>query len=200
MRKKNVKKRKITYTNGDGVEHTFEDAIEIELGSGSLEDLLEEAFTLNEDDDVIKIKADEIRRYVTETSKSKNVLKRRYEIGKLLQFVDNLKLKGDDSRKEAFGRLFADLNVDNERNPSLAKMVRYPEHMYVLSKFAEEIVFYPGMNWSRWFDILEYKAIVVNRNVLYKIVKECCIKNWPAKILRKELQSLNKIIKKRGHE
>ncbi len=195
MGRKKVKKRKRKYIDGDGKEYTFDDALEITLGSGSLENLLEEALDLDEDDEVIKRRAVEIKDYIKKTSRAKNVLRRWYNLGKILQFVDDLNLRDESSRNEAFRRLFHDLMVDKGRTPSLEKVSRYPEHMYMLAKIPEKIVFYSGMTWSRWFDILEYKAIVKDKQAIYRIVRDCCINNWTAKELRSQLQKLNRKIK-----
>ena len=109
-------------------------------------------------------------------------------------------MRDDASKKEAFQRLFEDLEVDPERNPSVAKAARYPEHMYRLAKIPEKLVFYKGMTWSRWFDILEYRSICDNHRILEDIVKACCDNNQDAKTLRKELQELNKKIKGANEE
>lgn len=187
--------RKTRFVNGEGNAYELEDAVEIDLRKGPLEELLEDALTAHEDDRVIKDKAKEIKRYLKKASNSTNVLKKWYELGKILQFIDDLKLKDEDSKREAFQRLFADLNVDAERNPSPSKIIRYPGHMYMLAKIPEEIVFYEGMTWARWFDILEYKSIFSDTEILKGVVEKCCKNNWDAKTLRTELQLLNKRLK-----
>lgn len=188
------RKRRRKYVDGDGVEYEF-DPIEIDLRKGTLESLLEDALGADEDDRIIKEKSKIVSKYISRTTRSKDTLKRWYELGKLLQFVDNLNLRDDSSKREAFQRLFKDLEVDSVRNPSVAKIARYPEHMYRLAKLPRELVFYKGMTWSRWFDILEYKSIYQNHKVLGSIVRSCCNNNWSAKVLRAELQKQNKEIK-----
>lgn len=188
------RKRTGKYIDGDGVEYEFE-PIEIDLRKGSLESLLEDALGADEDDRTIREKSKIIRKYISKTAGNKDTLKRWYELGKLLQFVDDLNLRDDSSKREAFQRLFEDLEVDSIRNPSVAKIARYPEHMYRLAKLPKELVFYKGMTWSRWFDILEYKSICQNPMVLERIVRSCCKNNWSANVLRAELQKQNKEIK-----
>ncbi len=200
MARKKVKKRKIKYVDGDGVEHILDNAIEITLGGGtSIEDLVEEALNIDEDDEVIKQKAKEIETFLKKNA-DKNALKKWYDLGQILQFVNELNLNDEASKKEAFRRLFLDLNVDTIRNPALEKIVRYPYHMYILSRIPQEMVFRKGMTWSKWFDILEYKAIVNNSNILNTLVKECCEKNWSSSVLRKKLQALNKKLKSKNFE
>lgn len=195
-----MSKRKIkrVYIDGDGKKHNLE-LIEVDLRKGSLEDLVETALTAEEDDRIIKKKSVEVKNFIRKTSGSKNALKRWYELGKILQFVDNLKLKGEKSKREAFQRLFKDLRVDPKRNPSVEKITRYPRHMYNLSKIPKKLVFHKGMTWSRWFDILEYKTIWGNHEILMKLVKRCCDNNWDEKRLRKELQTLNRTLKEGKH-
>lgn len=182
--------------DGEGNVYELEDAIEIDLRKGPLEELLEIALSADCDDRIIKNKAGKIKQYLKKTSGSTNLLERWYELGKLLHFIDDLKLKDERSKREALQRLFADLKVDTERNPSLKKIVRYPKHMYTLAKIPRKLVFTTGMTWSRWFDILEYKSVSSNPEILKEVVKKCCKGNWDTKTLRRELQLLNKRLKR----
>jgi hypothetical protein len=188
------RKMKRVYIDGDGVEHNLE-LIEVKMGKDSLENLVEAALTAEEDDMKIKVKSVEVRKIIERTSGRKDTLKRWYELGRVLQFVDDLKLEGENSRREAFRRLFKDLQVDTRRHPSVEKVTRYPEHMYNLSKIPEKLVFHKGMTWSRWFDILEYKAVWRKPEPREKRVKEWCGKGWDGRRLRRELQILNKRLK-----
>ena len=183
------------YINGNGTVYRG-DFLEVKLNAGSLEELLEETLQADEDDEIIKKEAKKIKEFIESTSGEKNRLKNWYNLGKILQFVDKLKLNSESARKEAFARLKKDLRVDTKRNPSLEKLTRYFEHMYILAKIPVKLVFHEGMTWSRWFDILEYKAIVRNKKILYSVVKRCCGNNWSAKELRRQLQVLNKKIKR----
>lgn len=194
MPKIGKRRRKVKYIDGEGKEYDL-DAITIDLGKGSLEDLLGTALDADEDDRVIKRKAVEIGNFIHRTSGSRATLKKRYEMGKILQFVDDLNLKDEDSKREAFLRLFVDLRVDIKRNPSVEKVARYPHHMYTLSKIPEELVFYKGMTWARWFDILEYKSVWTNYEILKEVVKKCCDNNWNEGRLREELQTINRALK-----
>lgn len=182
--------------DGEGNVYELEDAIEIDLRKGPLEELLETALSADYDDRIIKNKAGKIKQYLKKTSGSTDLLERWYELGKLLHFIDDLKLKDERSKREALQRLFADLKVDTERNPSLKKIVRYPKHMYTLAKIPRKLVFTNGMTWSRWFDILEYKSVSSNPEILKEVVKKCCKGNWDTKALRRELQLLNKRLKR----
>lgn len=198
-RRERKRKYQGEYIDGDGKVYTG-DFLEVNLKGGSLEDLLEEVLLADEDDKIIKKEARKIKDFMETTSKEKNTLKRWYHLGKILQFVDRLKLKGETARKEAFKRLKKDLQVDTTRNPSLEKLTRYFEHMYILAKIPAKLVFHEGMTWSRWFDILEYKAIVKDEKNLFHIVENCCKNNWTADELRKQLQLLNKMIKGKVNE
>lgn len=193
---KRERKRKYRgeYINGNGTVYRG-DFLEASLKGGRLEDILEETLQADEDDKIIKKEAKKIKEFIDTTSGEKNRLERWYHLGKILQFTDRLELKGVSARKEAFRRLKKDLRVDTKRNPSLEKLTRYFEHMYILAKIPVKLVFYEGMTWSRWFDILEYKTIVKDKKILRQTVEKCCKNNWTADELRKELQSLNKMIK-----
>jgi len=192
------RKMKRVYIDGQGKKHNLE-LIEIDFRKGSLEDLVETALTAEEDDSIIKKMSIEVKNFIHKTAGSKDTLKRWYELGKILQFVDKLQLRDEKSRREAFKRLFKDLQVDPKRNPSVERITRYPEHMYTLSKIPSKLVFHKGMTWSRWFDILEYKTVWRNREILKKLVKRCCNNNWDEKRLRKELQTLNRTLKGEYH-
>lgn len=187
------------YINGNGTVYRG-DFLEVKLNGGSLEELLEETLQADEDDEIIKKEAKKIKEFIDSTSGEKNRLKSWYHLGKILQFVDKLKLNSESARKEAFARLKKDLRVDTGRNPSVEKLTRYFEHMYILARLPMKLVFHEGMTWSRWFDILEYKAIVKKRKILCEVVEKCCKNNWTADKLRKELQSLNKKAKGRVNE
>jgi len=187
------------YINGNGTVYRG-DFLEVKLNGGSLEELLEETLKADEDDEIIKKEAKKIKEFIESTSGEKNRLKNWYNLGKILQFVDKLKLNSESARKEAFVRLKKDFRVDTKRNPSLEKLTRYFEHMYILAKIPVNLVFHEGMTWSRWFDILEYKAIVKDKKILCETVEKCCKNNWTADELRKQLQSLNKMIKGKVNE
>jgi len=198
-KRRKVRKHKGKYVDGNG--QVYEgDFLEVNLKEGNLEDLLNDALQAEEDDNIIGIEAAKIREYLKSAEREKDTLKKWYELGKMLQFVDRLNLNSETAKREAFTRLFKDLHVDAGRNPSLEKLERYPQHMYDLSKLPKDLVFYKGMSWSRWFDILEYKGIVNDKKILFEIVQKCCDNNWSASNLRKTLQSLNKKIKGRISE
>lgn len=190
------RKMKRVYVDGEGKEHELE-LIEVDLGKGSLEDLVEVALTVEEDDTIIMEKAGVVKNFIRKTAGRKDTLKRWFELGKILQFVDSLHFKDEKSRREAFRRLFKDLRVDPKRHPSEGEIARYPEHMYDLSKIPRRLVFHKEMTWSRWFDILEYKAVWRDQEMLKSLVERCCDGNWNKKRLRKELQTLNRKLKGR---
>lgn len=188
------RKRKRIFVDGNGVKYEIEGP-EIILGKGSLEDLLVDALGAEEDDSIIKENAEELRILFKQNTEKQNTLRRWYEVGKVLQFVDELNLKDDVSRREAFQRLFDDLAVDINRNPSLSKLTRYPDHMYRLARFPIDLVFYPDMTWSKWFDILEYRRICDRQDILESIIQRCCHEKWNVKTLRSELQKQNRALR-----
>jgi|GEM_PF-2219260 len=200
VKKSKVRKLSRKYVDGDKHEHDLSGAIEIDLTKGSLEELVGQMLDAHYDDSIIKEKSKVIRRFLKTEASGMSALEVRWHVGRILQFVDKLNLKGNDARREAFQRLFDDLKVDPKRNPSAAKLTRYPTHMYTLAKIPKELVFTKGMTWSRWFDILEYKHIVRNLRILRKLVRECCTHDWPEAELRKRVQLLNKKLKSSKHD
>lgn len=183
------------YVDGDGNEH-YLDVIEVDLRNGSLEDLVESALTAEEDDKIIGDKAVEIEEYL-KSAIYMNTLERWYYLGKKLQFIDTLELRDETSKNQAFKRIFSDLQVDLKKNPSFKTITRYPLHMYNLSKIPKNLVFYKGMTWSRWFDILEYKRIREDLALVKKTVIKCCGLNLNSKELRQELKRLNQDLKRK---
>ncbi len=192
------RKRKLKYKDGDGKEYIIEGSV-VDLSQGPLEELIGEALDAEDDDKVIKERGKEIKEYIKNHEKSQNKLRSWYELGKKLQFVDKLHLNTEEDRNEAFRRLFQDLK-SSIWDTSDSKIIRYPQHMYTLSKLPEKIVFYEGMTWSRWFDILEYKTITNNMELLEDIIKKCTIENWSEDDLRNNLQRINKELDKNVKE
>jgi len=189
------RKRKITYIDADGKEIVMEDAIVLDLSKGSLEDLIETAIDAEIDDETIRKKANEIKIFLKEFPSDKGALEKWYQLGKILSFVDKLKIMDDDAKREAFRRIFDDLKADPDRDPAVDRIVRYPLHMYNLAKLPKSIVFIKNMTWSKWFDILEYNAVYQDRKLLGQFVRQCSAHNWNAGEIRKKVQILNRQLK-----
>lgn len=186
------RKRKIVYKDGEGKEYKIEGSV-LDLSQGSLEELIGDALAADQDDKILKEKSKEIKEFIENSSNIPNKLERWYELGKKLQFVDTLNLNSEEDRKQALERLFKDLKASSPIwRASDSKAIRYPQHMYTLSKLPREIVFYAGMTWARWFDILEYKVIINNTEILRNIVERCTVENWNEEKLRHHLQKINK--------
>jgi len=191
------RKRKFTYKDGDGNKYKIEASM-IDLSKGSLEELIGDALDAEEDDRVIKEKSKEIKKFINKNIDKKDKLDLWYSVGKKLQFVDNLSLNQEEDIKEAFKRLFEDLETTSAWNTKDSKAIRYPQHMYTLYKIIpKKIVFHKGMTWSKWFDILEYKNVVRNKKVLKELIHKCTKENWTAEKLRNKLQNLNKKLAKK---
>ena len=188
------RKRKMTYTDGEGKVYKIE-GLSLDLSKGNLEELIGAALDAEDDDKVIKEKAKEIKAFIKNNINSADKLKSWFEVGKKLQFVDKLHLNTEEDKREAFNRLFKDLK-SSPWDTADSKAIRYPQHMYTLSKLPQEIVFHEGMTWSRWFDILEYKSIVNDTKILKNIIKRCTSENWSEDQLRDNLQRINKKLTK----
>lgn len=187
------RKKKMIYKGRDGKEYPIEGSI-VDLSKGSFEELIGEALDAETDDKAIKEKSKEIKDFINNVYvRKKDRLESWYNLGKKLQFVDTLHLKTEEDKNEAFVRLFKDLKSSPVwKNVSTSKVIRYPQHMYMLSKLPREVVFHKGMTWARWFDILEYRSIVNNIEMLKTIVYKCTTENWNEDKLRSSLQHVNK--------
>ena len=193
------RKKKMVYKGRDGKDYKIEGTV-VDLSKGSLEDLIGEALDAETDDRIIKKKSKEIKSFINAHINDKNRLKCWYELGKELQFVDSLHLNKEEDRNDAFKRLFKDLKSSSAWNTSDAKAIRYPQHMYTLFKLPKKLVFHKGMTWARWFDILEYKSIANNMEILKTIVYKCTSKNWSEEELRGNLQTINRELSKKNEE
>jgi len=113
-----------------------------------------------------------------------------YEIGKILQFVDEKKfvdVKGLIWERMA-GNLRPDLFSGKKTPPKKAKA--YPEIMYLLAKQKKEYI--SNITWSHWFEILQYHKIYNNTQVLRSLLQECEKKQLSSEKLRKRVQEENK--------
>jgi hypothetical protein len=184
-----VRRRKIVYVDGAGKKHTL-DAIKIDVSAGVNDKVVDEYLDASHDDTIIRSKAPEIRNYLQETEKM-NKLDRYYELGHILQFIDEISTD-DEDRKQTLKRLFQDFKT--RRTFAKDRLDRYPERAYMLAKLPQELVFLPGLTWSHWFDILEYPLIFKNRLVLEKLARRCSEEKWASGKtgrLRTELQKTN---------
>jgi len=187
-----VRRRKIEYVDGSGRKHIL-DAIRIDVSSGVNEHVVDEYLDASQDDKIIRSKAPDIRNYLEQTEGT-NKLERYYELGRRLQFIDEISSNHED-RKQTLKRLFQDLKI----RKTLAKdrLDRYPERAYMLAKLPRELVFLPGLTWSHWFDILEYPHIFENHSVLDNIARKCSDEKWASGKtgkLRGELQKTNAML------
>jgi hypothetical protein len=184
-----VRRRKIVYVDGAGKKHTL-DAIKIDVSAGVNDKVVDEYLDASHDDTIIRSKAPEIRNYLQETEKM-NKLDRYYELGHILQFIDEISTD-DEDRKQTLKRLFQDFKT--RRTFAKDRLDRYPERAYMLAKLPQELVFLPGLTWSHWFDILEYPLIFKNRLALEKLARRCSEEKWASGKtgrLRTELQKTN---------
>ena len=184
-----VRRRKIQYVDGAGRKHIL-DAIKIDVSSGVDDQVVEEYLDASQDDEVIRSKAPNIRRYLQQTQEM-NRLERYYELGRLLQFIDDISSTVED-RKQTLKRLFEDLKI--RKTVAKDRLDRYPERAYMLAKLPTELVFLPRLTWSHWFDMLEYPRIFENRSILESIARRCSEERWASGKsgkLRDELQRIN---------
>jgi hypothetical protein len=185
-----VRRREIVYVDGAGKKHKLQ-AIRLDVSLGLDDQTVEEYLDASQDDKIIRSRGEEIGRYLEKTEKT-DKLERYYELGRMLQFIDEIS-SNDEDRKDALERLFKDLKI--RKTVAKDRLSRYPERAYMLAKLSRELVFLPGLTWSHWFDILEYPRIFENRTVLEYLVKKCSKEGWASGKtgkLRDELQRTNR--------
>jgi hypothetical protein len=113
-----------------------------------------------------------------------------YEVGKILQFVDEKGLT--DRRYRVWRRMAFDLHPDlfSGKRKSEKESTRYPETMYLLGKQKQRNV--GRATWDQWYEILKFRKINEGKreDVLMRILNECKSKNLGGIILRTRIKEL----------
>lgn len=113
-----------------------------------------------------------------------------YEIGKILQFVDEKKfvdVKGLIWERMA-DNLRPELFTGSKKPPK--KSQTYPERMYLLAKQNRKDI--ERVTWSHWFEILQYQKIYKNQKVVAQLLGECEEKRLSSGELRKRIKEVKK--------
>lgn len=113
-----------------------------------------------------------------------------YEVGKALQFVDE---KGIADRKGLIWRRMAyDLRPDlfGGKKVNAEESKRYPETMYHLGKQRKEDI--KRANFDQWYEILKFKGIYQDKNLLERILIVCEKEGLSGIRLRQRIKELRK--------
>jgi hypothetical protein len=113
-----------------------------------------------------------------------------YEVGKILQFVDEKGLA--DRRYRIWRRMAFDLRPDlfSGKKKNEKESTRYPDTMYLLGKQKQKNV--GRATWDQWYEILKFRKINEGKreDVLMRILDECKSKNLGGIILRTRIKEL----------
>ena len=170
-RRKGILRRETINVDGKEIEVDTFDARVI-LGSGKELESIDELLRQEEAEKAIQDALNKI-----ETIAGKYVTKERslwyyYEVGKVLQFVDNQDFT-DRSRGLIWQRMAYDLRPDlfgGERK-NAQESRRYPETMYHLGKQLKTNV--DKAKFEQWYEILKFKDIYKDNDLLKQILAVC---------------------------
>lgn len=186
-----IRKKKIKI-NGKEIEV---DAFDTSLipGSGTEEEEIECLLREEEIEKKIKSVVEKIKK-ISERhpNKYKNTLYY-YEVGHVLQFVD--KKQFTNERGKIWQRLAYDREPElfggKKENPNEAK--RHPEFMYLLGKVNKKYL--SKANWDQWYEILKFKDIYKDENLLIQVLSECANNNLSGIPLRNKIKQLRESTK-----
>jgi hypothetical protein len=123
-------------------------------------------------------------------SKKKN-LRYYFEVGKMLQFVDE---EGyTDRRSPIWQRMAHDFNPElfGGEKKVRTESKRHPEFMYLLGKVPEDLL--EELSWDQWYEVIKFKQIYENKKLLRKIIDDCKKENLNGIPLRNRIKELRKI-------
>ncbi len=182
-----VRKQKIVIDGREVEVDVFE--TEVVPGSGQEESAIDSLLREDEIEKEVREAVKQIDAVAAEYGQKEKDVWYYYRIGEILQFVDS---KGfEKERPRIWHRIAADRRplvfFGKEKVPK--KIDRYPEYMYRLSKQDKEIV--GKLNWSHWFEILQYPTVFDNREGLKQLISDCVTNNLSRDELRKMVLQLN---------
>lgn len=188
-----IRKKKIKI---DGKEIEI-DAFDTSLtpGNGTEEEAIELLLKEEEIEKEVKKVIDKIKKISEKYPKKyKNILYY-YEVGQALQFIDKMNLKNE--RGKIWQRLAHDLEPElfdgKKKNVNEAK--RHPEFMYLLAKINKKYL--SKVSWDQWYEILKFKDIYKDENLLVQVLSESANNNLSGIPLRNKIKQLRKLTKRR---
>jgi hypothetical protein len=188
-RKEGIIRKEKVIVDGKEIEVDTFDA-KVVLGSGeeleSIEELLKEEEIEKAIQEALKKTEAVAKRY---PQKEKN-LWYCYEVGGVLQFVDN---KGFTGRRGLIWRRMAfDLRpgLFAQKKKSAEESKRYPEFMYHLGKQSEKNV--KRATFDQWYEILKFKEIYKDKKLLEQILTVCEKEGLSNIQLRQKIKELRK--------
>ena len=189
-----VRKKKIKI-NGKEIEV---DAFDTSLipGSGTEEEAIECLLKEEKIEKEIKSIIEKIKKISKRhPNKHKNTLYY-YEVGQVLQFVDKKQFTSEKGK--IWQRLAYDLEPElfggKRKNPNEAK--RHPEFMYLLAKINKKHL--NKASWDQWYEILKFKEIHKDENLLAQILSECANNNLSGIPLRNKIKLLRRSMRQQN--
>ena len=165
-----VRKKKIVI-NGKEIEVDTFDA-EVVLGSGEELESVDELLKQEEAEKAIQDALSKIEIIAYKYVDKQRDIWYYYEVGKVLQFVDNRSL-ADRRRGLIWRRIAYDLRPDlfGGKKKNAQESRRYPETMYHLGKQLKSNV--ERANFNQWYEILKFKNIYKDNNLLEQVLSVC---------------------------
>lgn len=173
----------------------------IKLGDKNMMESIDEWFEEDKIENIIKDVLKKIEKISTKYDDKKKNLKYYYEVGKILQFVDD---KGyTDMRGLIWARMVHDFNPEFfDFNPELfsdekearRESKRHPEFMYLLGKVNKKYL--SKVSWDQWYEILKFKDTYKDGNLLVQVLSECANNNLSGIPLRNKIKQLRKFAKR----
>lgn len=120
--------------------------------------------------ETIKRKVKELKEFTIKFTRKEKNIQYYYEIGKKLLFLDNNPFKGV-ARYSVFRRITEELReiLPEIKNEKVA--IKHLDFMYGIGHLNENLL--SKGNWDQWFEIMKFKNIFKNRNLLDQILDEC---------------------------
>jgi hypothetical protein len=153
----------------------------------NIDDLLKEEKIEN----IVKDIFMEIEKIAIKYPHKKKNLKYYYDVGKMLQFVDE---KGfTDMRGLIWERMSHDFNPElfGGKKQDRSESKRHPEFMYLLAKVDKKYL--SNANWDQWYEILKFKEIYKIQNLLEEILLDCKNNKLSGIPLRNKIKKLRNL-------
>ncbi|MDO8751737.1 MAG: hypothetical protein Q7K03_11460 [Dehalococcoidia bacterium] len=183
-----IRREKI-FVDGKEIEVDIFDA-KVVLGSGKELESIDELLRQEEAEKAIQAALRDIEPIAKRYLDRQKDIRYCYEVGKVLQFVD---AKGFTDRKGLiWHRMAYDLRPDlfDGRKKNAAEAKRYPETMYHLGKQSKENL--KRASFDQWYEILKFKQIYEDRELLEQILSECGEGGLSSVRLRQRIKELRK--------
>lgn len=187
-----VLRKRIITLDGDKITIEEYDTTMV-LGNGKEMERIEELLREDEIEEKIQKALSQIENYAKKYPQKEKNLRYCFEVGKILQFIDEGKYIED--RHRIWQRMAYDLRPElfGGKKEKRKEATRIPEFMYFLGKQIKSDI--KRVNWDQWYEIHKFKDLWTDKRLLELVLRECEEKQIGSKVLRnriKELMANNK--------